>query len=148
MNTLRLKIYGMITLMVLLGCTGDMLLSLAMKRIGPIQDWSPGALASVFLQTITSGTVWLGILLLLGFFVCYLTALSWVDFSYLKPSMAVSYAFVTFLAYKVLGETVTPLRWAGVALICFGVAVVAMTRLRTTENVPSRTARRAAEQPL
>ena len=145
MNTLRLKIYGMIALMVLLGCTGDMLLSLAMKRIGPIQNWSPSALASVFLQTITSGTVWLGILLLLGFFVCYLAALSWVDFSYLKPSMAVSYAFVTFLAYKVLGETVTPLRWIGVALISCGVAVVAMTRVQTTAPARGSAAEQVAE---
>lgn len=131
MNTLRLKIYGMIVLMTVLGSTGDMLLSLAMKRIGPIHDASVPGIGSFVLQAISSPTVWLGILLLLSFFVCYLTALSWADFSYLKPSMAVSYAFVTFLACKVLGEAVSAQRWAGVALICLGVATVGLTKVRT-----------------
>jgi len=132
MKAARLRIYTLIALMVVLGCTGDMILSLGMKRIGPIPDWSPSGLASALLHTVSSPTIWLGILLLLAFFVCLLTAFSWADFSYLKPTMAVSYPFATFLAYAVLGETVTLTRWTSVALICLGSAVVGLTAHRTT----------------
>lgn len=132
MKGLRLKTYAMIALMVVLASVGDLLLSLGMKQIGVIRSWNPAALASVFLQIISSGTIWLGIACLLGFFLCYLAVLSWADFSYVKPSMAVGYGFVTFLAYAVLGEQVSGMRWAGVALICMGVGLVGLTKVRTT----------------
>jgi drug/metabolite transporter (DMT)-like permease len=42
-------------------------------------------------------------------------------------------ALVTLLAYAVLRETVTPTRWAGVAVICVGVFLVGRTAPSTTE---------------
>jgi drug/metabolite transporter (DMT)-like permease len=145
MKSPRLKIYTLIALMVVLGCTGDMFLSLGMKQIGGIQEWDVSGLASVLVHTATSAPIWLGILLLLGFFVCFLTALSWADFSYLKPAMAVSYPFVTFLAHVFLGETVTATRWTSVALICLGSAMVGLTRPRTTKAATERITEPVAE---
>lgn len=145
MKTPRLRIYTLIAFMVVLGGTGDMFLSLGMKRIGPMEDLNPSGLAWAFVHTATSAPIWLGILLSLGFFVCLLTALSWADFSYLKPNLAVTYVFVTFLAHVVLGETVTPTRWASVALICLGSAMVGLTRHRTTAPAAERITEQVTE---
>ena len=38
------------------------------------------------------------------------------------------------LGHFLLGEVVTPLRWAGVSVICLGVLVVGQTQPRTTER--------------
>ena len=127
------KTYVLLVLMVFAGSIGDVLLSMGMKRIGEVNDWSPAALANVFLQVFTSPTIWLGIAALVFFFLCYLLVLSWADFSYVLPASAASYAFVPLLGYLILGEVVTPLRWAGVALICLGVALVGLTPHTTTQ---------------
>jgi len=68
----------------------------------------------------------LGILLLLGFFVSYLTALSWADLTYVLPATAVSYILMVLLAKFFLHEHVTIWRWLGVALITIGVGFVAI----------------------
>lgn len=128
------KTYVLIALAVLLGSFGNVFLSAGMKQIGAVNDWSPAALAGQFLSTFTNGIIWLGILCLLLFFVCYLLVLSWADFSYVLPATASSYAVVPLLGYAFLGEHVPPLRWVGVVLICFGVALVGQTPPRTTEQ--------------
>ena len=111
-----------------------------MKQTGEILDFSPAALAATFLKTFTNGSIWLGILSLLIFFVSYLLLLSWADLSYVQPASAIGYAFVAVLGYFVLGEFVSPMRWMGVLIICAGVAMVGVTepnsppRLRRGEH--------------
>jgi len=39
------------------------------------------------------------------------------------------------LGHLMLGERISPLRWAGIAVICLGVFVVGRTHPRTTERV-------------
>lgn len=129
---LRLKTYISLTLMVLFGSVGNVLLSKGMKQIGEVNDWSASALLELFLKTFTSGTIWLGITSLLVFLVSYLLVLSWADYSYVLPASASGYVVVPLLGYAVLHEVVTPVRWAGALLICLGVALVGRTPPRTT----------------
>jgi drug/metabolite transporter (DMT)-like permease len=98
-----------------------------MKQTGEIVDFSPAALAITFVKTFTNGSIWLGILSLLVFFVSYLLLLSWADFSYVQPASAIGYAFVAVLGYFVLGEFISPTRWIGVLIICAGVGLVGWT---------------------
>jgi drug/metabolite transporter (DMT)-like permease len=133
-KTLRTKTYILIILMVIFGSVGNILLSKGMKQIGAISDWSASAVAGAFAKTFTSGTIWLGIGSLLLFFVSYLVVLSWADFSYVLPASATGYAIVPLLGYVLLGEVVTSVRWAGVLLICLGVALVGRTPPRTTQQ--------------
>src|ERR1035441_4354792 len=67
----------------------------------------------------------LGILLLIGFFVSYLPALSWADLTYVLPATSLSYILMVLLAKFLLHEHVTLWRWMGVALIVTGVGFVA-----------------------
>jgi drug/metabolite transporter (DMT)-like permease len=110
--------------MVFFSSVGNVLLSRGMKQTGEIVDFSPAALTGAFVKTFTNGSIWLGILSLLVFFVSYLLLLSWADFSYVQPASAIGYAFVAVLGYFVLGEFISPVRWVGVLIICFGVALV------------------------
>ncbi|MBI2822672.1 MAG: EamA family transporter [Acidobacteria bacterium] len=130
----RIETYVLLSLMVWFGALGNILLSKGMKQIGALNDWSAGRLATISIQMLTSGALWLGVLCLLLFFVSNLLLLSWADYSYVMPASASGYALVALLGYAFLGETVTPLRWLGVGLICLGVVLVDRTPLNTTGN--------------
>src|SRR2546421_9087720 len=124
---LHQKTYDLLASMVFFSSLGNVLLGRGMKEIGEIVDFSPAALAAVFAKTFTNGSIWLGILSLMIFFVSYLLLLSWADLSYVQPASAIGYALVAVLGYFMLGELVSPTRWAGGLLICAGVALVGGT---------------------
>jgi drug/metabolite transporter (DMT)-like permease len=67
----------------------------------------------------------LGILLLIGFFASYLSALSWADLTYVLPATSISYILMVLLARFFLHENVSIWRWLGVLLIVTGVGFVA-----------------------
>jgi uncharacterized membrane protein len=131
--SLHFKTYFLISLMVIFGPLGNVLLGKGMKRIGAVTVGSSAEALSLLSRILTSGSIWLGIGSLLTFFVAYMLVLSWADYSYVQPASSVAYAMVALLAHFMLREVVTPLRWAGVIVICLGVLVVGHTPPRTTE---------------
>jgi drug/metabolite transporter (DMT)-like permease len=131
---LHLKTYLFILFMVLFAPLGNVLLSKGMKGIGSAKNWAPADVFDIFLRVISSGYIWLGIGCLLTFFSAYMLVLTWADYSYVQPASAFSYAIVALLGYFLLGETVPPLRWAGIVVICAGVLIVGRTPPRTTEK--------------
>lgn len=133
-KTLRAKTYVLLTLMVTFGSLGDVTLSRGMKEIGRLHGWSFDSALLFFVRAFSSGTVWLGIALLLLFFISYLLVLSWADFSYVSPASAVGYVLVAVMGYFFLGEHVPVVRWMGVGLICVGVFVVGGTHPNTGKS--------------
>ncbi len=131
---LHLKTHLLILFMVFFAPLGNVLLSKGMKGIGSAKNWALADTFHIFIRIITSGYIWLGIACLLTFFVAYMLILTWADYSYVQPASAFSYAVVALLGYFLLGEVVSPLRWAGIAVICAGVFVVGRTHPRTTEK--------------
>jgi drug/metabolite transporter (DMT)-like permease len=115
---------------------GDVSLALGMKSIGEVNTLDPAALFNVGLQVFTNPLILRGILLLVIFFVLYLTALSWADLSFVLPVTAFGYAVTAFLSWRLLGEPVSITRWIGTIIICFGVAIVSRTEQRTTSPEP------------
>ncbi len=99
---------------------GDSLLAHGMKQVGNLPLHQPVAL----LLAIVNPSVAFGILLLLGFFACYMTALSWADLTYVLPATSLGYVLLTLIARFWLHETVTTTRWLGVLLISAGVGFV------------------------
>jgi uncharacterized membrane protein len=128
---LRIKTLIMVLAMVVCANIGDLMLKHGMTQIGAVQ-LTPAGLQHALWLTITSGTIWMGILFLLGFMASYMTVLSWADYSYVMPAGAFGYAVLTFLAVVILRENVSPRRWVGVFLICLGVLLVGQTKPRTT----------------
>lgn len=122
--------------MILFNAFGDVALSHGMKKMGAIHaDRLTDAVAAVF-------TPWVvvGILLLLGFFACYLTALSWADLSYVIPATALGYVVIALLSEWLLGETVTLTRWAGILLVGGGVYFLARGPVLTVPAKPEEPA--------
>ena len=131
---LHLKTYILIGIMVVAGPIGNLLIAKGMKQVGEIKFWPMSELLPVFLRVFSSLTIWVGVLSLLAFIVAYMLALSMADYSYVQPAAALGYGVVSVLGYFVLHESISPLRWAGIAIICFGVAFIRNTHPRTTEN--------------
>ena len=99
---------------------GDSLLSRGMKQVGNI---SLNHLHDLILAVLNP-SVALGILLLLGFFASYMTALSWADLTYVLPATSLGYVLLTLIAKFYLHEAVTTSRWIGILLISAGVGFV------------------------
>jgi len=69
-------------------------------------------------------TVTLGVLLLILWLASRMTLLSWADLSYVLPLTSIGYVLVALAGKMLLHEQVSPKRWAGIALIMAGVALV------------------------
>src|SRR3974390_2767203 len=120
---LRVKTLVMVLLMVVCANLGDLMLKRGMLQIGAVQI-TPSGIWLALLFTIPNATMWLGILFLLGCTLCYMTALSWADYSYVMPAGAFGYAVQTMLAVVILHEVVTTRRWLGVVLFVVGGVLV------------------------
>jgi drug/metabolite transporter (DMT)-like permease len=113
--------YLVLVCVTLFSAIGDSLLSRGMKEVGSI---SLGHISRLLL-VITDPWVALGILFLLTFFACYMTALSWADLTYVLPASSLGYVLLAFIAKYQLHEQITTGRWMGIALITIGVGFVA-----------------------
>jgi drug/metabolite transporter (DMT)-like permease len=131
---LHVKTYLLIAIMVVAGPVGNLLIAKAMKQLGQVKFWPVSALLAVFVRAFSSFTIWAGIACLLAFIAAYMLALSMADYSFVQPAAALGYGVVAALGVFVLGEPVSPLHWAGIAVICLGVSFVRNTHPRTTEN--------------
>jgi drug/metabolite transporter (DMT)-like permease len=76
------------------------------------------------LKALTNWRLILGTAMQAVYFGLWLAVLSWEDLSVALPLQALSYIVVAFLAQWYLGEQVTPMRWAGISLVCVGVVLI------------------------
>ncbi|MGA7856122.1 MAG: EamA family transporter [Candidatus Acidiferrales bacterium] len=132
---LHFKTYIFLLMMVTFGPLGDVFLGKGMKSVGAAGAWAPADVLHFFARAFTSGTVLLGIGLLIAFFIAYTLVLSWADFSFVQPASSISYVFVALLGHFLLGEIVSTTRWVGIFVICAGVLLVGNTPPRTTERI-------------
>ena len=133
-NRLHLKTYVLIAIMVVAGPVGNLLIAIGMKHVGQVKLWPLSDLLVVFLRIFGSLTIWAGIGSLIAFIVAYMLALSMADYSYVQPAAALGYGVIALLGFFVLHEAVSPLRWVGIVVICFGVLFIRNTHPKTTEN--------------
>jgi uncharacterized membrane protein len=69
-------------------------------------------------------TVTLGVLLLILWLASRMALLSWADLSYVLPVTSIGYVLVAVAGKVLLHEQISARRWAGIALIMMGVALV------------------------
>jgi drug/metabolite transporter (DMT)-like permease len=131
---LRFKTFLMILLVVIFSPVGNVLLGKGMKDAGPLGFGTAADALHSILKVFTSPYILLGIVSLILFFIAYTLVLSWADYSFVQPAASIAYGVVAVLGHFALHEPVSPLRWAGVIVICVGVFVVGRTPPRTTEH--------------
>jgi drug/metabolite transporter (DMT)-like permease len=120
-HTLTPQRYLILLAVMLTASIGDTLLSHGMSQVGPVSIHN----LPLLIAALKNPWVISGILLLLGFFASYLTALSWADLTFVLPSTAFSYVIVALLSRFWLHEHVSAYRWTGILLIVCGVGFVA-----------------------
>jgi uncharacterized membrane protein len=125
--------YVLLCLLVFLGSVGNTILSKGMKDVGDLDISHFAAIQAGAAHVLSSGTVWLGIAMMLLFMVCHMLVLSRADFSFVMPFSAIAYALVPLLGYLFLGEHVSAARWSGIVLIFLGVLLINRTPQRTTD---------------
>ena len=104
---------------------GQILVRKGMQQVGSLENYAPMALVSYFWQALCNGYVIFGTVFNAVFYFLFLAALSWTDVTVALPMTAIEYGFAAFLAVMILKENVSPLRWAGIALVVIGVILIA-----------------------
>ena len=84
----------------------------------------PAELFAFFAAAAASPWIWLGIAFEIAYSLLWLAVLSWSEISWAVPMNALEYVLAAAAAYALLGEPVGPLRLAGIAMICGGVAML------------------------
>ena len=119
-STMTFRRY-MVLVAVMLGASfGDTFLSKGMKQVGPVSIHH----LSTLIVVLKAPWILAGIVLLIGFFACYLTALSWADLTFVLPATSFGYVIIPLLSHFWLHEYISPARWAGIFLITLGVGFV------------------------
>jgi drug/metabolite transporter (DMT)-like permease len=131
---LHLKTFLLILVMVIAGPLGNVLLSKGMKQAGLLAWWPPPEAWHTVVRILSTGPLWLGIASLLTFFIANILVLSWADYSFVQPASSIGYGVSALLGYFILGESVSHLRWIGIAIICLGVLVVGQTSPQSLER--------------
>ena len=131
-HRLHFKTFVMILIMIIAGPLGNVMLGKGMQSVGATSIASIYDFVHVVGSILSSPSIWLGVASLLTFFVANILVLSWADYSFVQPASSMAYGVVAFFSVFLLGEQVSPLRWAGIAIICFGVFIVGRTHPRTT----------------
>jgi drug/metabolite transporter (DMT)-like permease len=119
--TMRTALF--LAIVVFSGTGGEICATRAMKRIGEVKHFAPRAVLTALGRAFRLGWMWLGIGLMALSFYSFLVLLSWNPVSFVIPATALSYAVGALGAKFLLGERVTRARWAGVLLVCLGVAL-------------------------
>jgi drug/metabolite transporter (DMT)-like permease len=104
----------------ILGGTGHVLLSKGMRPVGDLTEAPSHHLLGMVGRAVSNPWLLFGVVLQAGFFFVYLVLLSRDDVSLVLPLTAIDYIVVAVLAQYMLGEIVTPMRWAGMGLIVAG----------------------------
>lgn len=119
-----LKTLIVMLLAITAGAVGDIFLTQGMKSAGDLSAMGLKQIFDTVIKALTNWRLILGTALQAVYFGLWLAVLSWEDLSVALPMQALSYIVVAFLAQWYLGENVTPMRWAGISLVCVGVMMI------------------------
>jgi len=116
----------LIGLVVLGGSAGDVFITKGMKQLGEISTLNVGRLFGIFGRAISNRYVLTGVLFMAVSYFSFLGALRLADLSLVLPATSVSFVITTIGARLFLKETISATRWAGILLVCIGVALISI----------------------
>ena len=116
---------SLLGVLVLESTGGEIAITHGMKTVGEPTRLRPQAWLVFLGRALRNVWVWTGLPLMALSFYALLVPLSWEPISFVILASALSYVVGTLGAKYLLGEEVSHARWAGVVLVCAGVALVA-----------------------
>jgi drug/metabolite transporter (DMT)-like permease len=116
----------MIALVVLGGSVGDVLITKGMKQVGEIATLNWRELLRIAGRALTNKWFLFGLFFMAVSFFSFLAVLSWADLSLVLPATSVSFVITTIGAKLILKEKISSVRWAGIVLVCVGVALISL----------------------
>lgn len=120
-----MKTAAVLTVAILANSFGNLFLTMGMRQIAAPSQVGQSWLGHTAAHVVSNPWMIAGVILLIVFLASYLTALSWADLSFVLPATAPAYILSALLAQHYLHESISPLRWAGTALIVVGTGLVA-----------------------
>ena len=118
-----------LSIVILAGTGGDLLSAHAMKQSARLQMTSGSAIGLLLQGGFRLSAMWLGLLLQALAFFTLLALLSWADVSFVVPATALNYVVGAAASVLYFREQVDRTRWAGVLLVCLGVAFICASDL-------------------
>lgn len=118
-----------LAIVVVAGTTGELLTAHAMKQASRAPVAARPGIAALLQHAFRPGAMWAGLGLQALAFFALLALLSWADLSFVVPATALNYVVGAAGSALFLRERVDQMRWAGVLLVCVGVAVMCTSEL-------------------
>jgi len=103
---------------------GVVFLSKGLKQIGEVQIISAREIGRIIVKGSTNASILAGVVLEAAFFGALLYLLSQRDVSLIWPLTSLGFVITALAAKFILKEEISSVRWAGVALIMIGAALV------------------------
>jgi undecaprenyl phosphate-alpha-L-ara4N flippase subunit ArnE len=131
------KIFVILIFALCVEAVGVVFLSKGLKQIGEVQTISAREISRIISKGATNGSILLGVALEAAFFGALLYLLSQRDVSLIWPLTSLGFIITALAAKFILKEEVTAVRWAGVALIVIGAALVSYSEKAKEKPAPS-----------
>lgn len=116
----------MIAIIVLADSAHDVLLTKGMKQVGEVSTIKPRELLLYARRVVSNRFFMAGFFFTVVYFFGFVAILSWADLSFVFPATSLVYVTSTLGARFLLGEKVSVQRWAGIIMVCFGVALTSL----------------------
>jgi multidrug transporter EmrE-like cation transporter len=107
-----------------LNAAAQLLLKVATKPLAHFNEFNADILSSSVVILLRSAPFWTGMLCYAASVCVWVAALSKAPVSTAYPMLSLGYVVVAAISVAWLGETLTPAKMLGIALICTGVLLV------------------------
>lgn len=132
-----MKNFLIFLLIILFEVIGNACLSHGMRLVGDVSVIGLPSLGIIAAGLLTNPWIIVGVGLLIGYFLSFLTALSRLELSYVLPMTASGYVLTTLIAWRLLGESISASRWWGTVLVCMGVTFVGLSERKKSVGLGS-----------
>ena len=118
---------ALLVISISISIAGHVTLKSAMDHLGAIGSAQLSSPGGTIARAAAEPRLWGGLLLFGASALFWMVVLSRVPLSVAYPFVGISYVAIVAIARLVLGERVPPVRWAGVAVVALGIAIVGLS---------------------
>jgi len=140
------KVIVILLIALVLEAVGVVFLSAGLKEIGDVRTVNVSEIGRLIRRGATNSKILVGVLLETIFFVFLIVLLKRNDVSLIWPLTSLGFVLTAFSARFILNEQVSPTRWAGVALIVVGAALVSWSEKSKSARMVPTAAKTSAAQ--